>query len=68
MAGIEIEKIINDRIGAVESGEKIASNLWSSTERDAKYAYLIWYDVSGIAAFPAKDNSDRMKIRPVLAF
>lgn len=68
MAGTAVKDIVNERIEGVDIADGINSYLWSSTERDAKYAYLIWDDLSGIAAFPAKDNADRMKVRPVLAF
>ena len=68
MAGTAIEDIVNERMEAVGTADRISSYLWSSTERSATSAYLIWNDVSGIASFPAKDNADRMKVRPVLAF
>ena len=68
MAGTDVKKMVNERMDVVGTADRINTYLWSSTEKDAEYAYLIWDDVSGIAAFPAKDNADRMKIRPVLAF
>lgn len=68
MAGTDVKKMVNERMDVVGTADRINTYLWPSTEKDAEYAYLIWDDVSGIAAFPAKDNADRMKIRPVLAF
>lgn len=64
-----IAKELDNKLKEVEGTDNVyMSAIWSSTEKDSEYAYLMYFDYGLIGAYPDKATNDRFTVRAILAF